>query len=168
MKRVVPLEVVEDERDVPGNAPRGLRRLRKIAWLLDSSISLGGGRSVGLDPLIGLIPGLGDWVGAGISLYVVYEAARLGLPARVVATMLGNVAVEAVLGAVPVLGDLFDFVWKANTRNLRLVERHYSPANESRPVGRLLFGVLALGVLILVLLGIVSILIARWLWNLVA
>lgn len=93
-------------------------RLDRLAWLLDDSIRLPGtNRRFGLDPLIGLIPGAGDVVGAVLSLWVVAEAARLGAPRALIWRMLGNVAVEAVVGIIPLVGDLFDFVWKANSRN---------------------------------------------------
>jgi hypothetical protein len=79
---------------------------------------------LGLNSLIGLPPGAGDAMLTAISLWIVWEAARLGLPRAKVARMLGNVAVETALGTVPVLGDLLDVVWKANLRNLAIIEDH--------------------------------------------
>ena len=73
----------------------------------------------------GLFPGAGDWVAAVLSLYIVFESARLGTPARLLVRMGGNILVEALIGTIPLLGDLFDFAWQANTRNLALIERHY-------------------------------------------
>ncbi len=121
-------------------AAHRLRRLRRTAWVLDRSIPIGGGRRIGLDPLFGLIPGLGDWLGALLSLYVIYEGTRLGIPFRVLARMGLNVTVEALVGTVPVAGDLFDFAWQANMRNLRLVESHYRPELRPRPLRRILAG----------------------------
>lgn len=106
------------------DARRRLKRLQSLAWVLDRSIPIGRWR-IGLDPILGLLPGAGDWLGAVLSLYVVYESARLGAPAHLLARMGGNILVEAVVGMVPFIGDLFDFAWKANTRNLSLIERHY-------------------------------------------
>src|SRR5690606_6776212 len=106
-------------------AERRLKRLRALAWVLDRSIPIGRWR-IGLDPILGVIPGLGDWIGAVMSLYVVYESARLGAPARTLARMGGNILVETLVGSIPVLGDVFDAAWQANTRNLALIERHYS------------------------------------------
>lgn len=165
MKRVAPVEVVVDDDGSVLGGPPGLRRLRKLAWLLDNSVSIGGGRRIGLDPLIGLIPGVGDWVGAGLSLYIVYEAARLGVPARIVAVMLGNVAMEATFGAIPIAGDLFDFAWKANARNLQLVERHYRASNAGRPIGRIVLFVLIAAALLLVALGALVFNLVVWLWR---
>ena len=115
----------------PLEAAARLRRLRGLAWVLDRSIPVGRYR-IGLDPLLGLLPGIGDWIGSLLSLYVVYEGARLGLPAGVLVRMGGNILVESTLGAVPVLGDLFDFAWQANSRNLALIERHYRPNHRGR------------------------------------
>lgn len=102
---------------------RGARqRLERLAWLLDDSIVLPGTqRRFGLDPLIGLIPGVGDIVGACLSLWLVIEAARLGAPGHLLLRMVGNVLVETIVGIVPVVGDLFDFYWKANSRNRDLL-----------------------------------------------
>lgn len=87
----------------------------------------------GLDALIGLIPGVGDTAGAAVSAYVLLEAGRLGIPRATLLRMAGNVAIEAVVGTIPLLGDLFDAGWKANLRNLRLVEAHLaSPLQTER------------------------------------
>ena len=94
------------------------QRLERLAWILDESIPIPGTkRRVGLDPIIGLIPGAGDAVGVILSLWVVVEAGRLGAPGHMITRMLGNVFVEAIVGIIPIAGDLFDFVWKANSRN---------------------------------------------------
>ena len=77
----------------------------------------------GLDGIVGLIPGIGDTASALVSLYIVAEAWRLGVRKRTIARMLGNIALDSIIGAVPVAGDLFDFIWKSNAKNLRLAER---------------------------------------------
>jgi hypothetical protein len=103
-----------------------IERLRRLAWLIDAIGRVPGTRfRFGINSVIGLAPGVGDVVLALISLYFVYEGARLGLPRLKLARMLWNVAVEAVLGAVPVLGDVFDVVWKANLRNVDIIDRHF-------------------------------------------
>ena len=138
-------------RPVPsGDAAKRLGRLRSLAWFLDRSIPIGKWR-IGVDPLIGLLPGAGDWIGALLSVYVVYEGARLGLPMRVLGRMGGNVLVETIFGAVPVLGDLFDFAWQANARNVALIEENYRPGMRARGLRKLW---LALLMFTLVILGI--------------
>ena len=97
--------------------------LRAYARLLDSAVRLPGGFRVGLDGLVGLVPVVGDLVGVGLSGYLVVAAARLGIPRSVVARMIANVALESTIGMIPIVGDAFDFVFKANERNVRLLER---------------------------------------------
>jgi hypothetical protein len=90
----------------------------------DRSIPLPGGYRIGLDAIIGLVPGLGDAVGALVSAYIINEARSLGAPRSILLRMLGNVAIETVVGAIPFAGDLFDAAFKANTRNLALLARY--------------------------------------------
>ena len=130
------------------------RRLRRISRLMDSAITLPGGYRIGWDGIIGLIPGIGDMVGLGVSAWIVFGAARLGAPKPILARMAGNVALESLIGAVPLLGDLFDFVFKANERNMRLLERHVSePARVARRSRAWLIGAAALAVALVLLLG---------------
>jgi hypothetical protein len=108
-----------------------LERVRFLVNLMDTCFMLPGGYRVGLDPIVGLIPGVGDVVAAGLSLYIVREASKLRIPKWILVRMLGNVGLEALIGFIPVLGDLFDAIFKANVRNLRLIEMHYSPGRTS-------------------------------------
>jgi hypothetical protein len=102
-----------------------IRRLERLAHWLDDRYRLPGtGIRVGLDGIIGLIPGIGDAASGVLSAYIIYEARRLGVPNSVLAGMLGNFAVDFVVGAVPVFGDIFDIGWKANRRNVRMLLRH--------------------------------------------
>lgn len=131
---------------VSPDAALRFRRLRGLSWLLDRSIPIGKWR-IGLDPILGLLPGAGDWIGALLSFYVLYEGARLGMPGSVLMRMAGNILVETIIGAIPFVGDLFDFVWQANTRNMALIEQNYRPELRARPmrrVGAVLFIFLAL------------------------
>lgn len=101
-----------------------LRRIRRYSQLLDAAWRVPGTDfRIGYDSLIGLLPGVGDLIGAGLSLYLIGEAARLGLPRRTLARMVLNAGFEAVLGSIPLVGDAFDAIFKANLRNLRLIER---------------------------------------------
>ena len=101
-----------------------LKRLRWLANFLDTAITLPGGFRFGADSIIGLTPVAGDLATAAIACYFVYEGKRLGLPKRAIAAMAGNVALDLVLGAVPILGDLADTIFKANVRNLAIIEKH--------------------------------------------
>ncbi len=100
-----------------------MARLRKLAWLLDAQFVLPGTRfRFGLNGLFGLAPAAGDVVLGLVSLWFVFEARNLGAPPALLGRMLANVAVEVVGGSVPLLGDLFDMAFKANLRNLALLE----------------------------------------------
>lgn len=116
-----------------------LARMRFLSRLLDNSILLPGGYRIGLDPIIGLVPAVGDLLASTLSFWLIYDAARLGLKKRVLLHMVGNVIVESLFGAVPLLGDVVDAAWKANARNMRLAEKHYSPADRERTVGSMAF-----------------------------
>lgn len=103
---------------------RRLERLHRLAWWLNSAAKLPGIRTrIGLDTLLGLVPGGGDLVAAGLSLYIVWEGHRLGVDRATVLKMLVNVGVECAVGIVPVLGDIFDTVFKADLRNIALMEQ---------------------------------------------
>ncbi len=106
-------------------AARRLALLRRAAWLLDGAARVPGTRfRFGLNSLIGLLPGGGDTLLALLSLAIVWQARKLGAPAALQRRMLANVAIEFGGGLVPVLGDLFDMAFKANLRNLDLLEAH--------------------------------------------
>ena len=98
------------------------QRLNFLAWLLDSSIPLPGTPfTIGIDAIIGLVPLLGDLIGVALSCIIVAEANRLGAPRALLTRMAFNIALEGVVGIVPILGDAFDAGWKANQRNVRLL-----------------------------------------------
>src|SRR4051794_573039 len=104
-----------------------LNRLRRLAVLLDDSIRIPGtGFRVGLDALLGLLPGAGDLAGGAFSLYILLQAARMDVPRPLLVRMGTNLVIDVVVGAVPILGDLFDAGFKANMRNLALLEQHVS------------------------------------------
>jgi len=114
-----------------------VERLRVVSRLLDSAFSIPGTRiRFGLDPLIGLVPGIGDAVGAVFSGYLILQASRLGAPRSTITRMIANVAIDTVVGWVPLLGDLFDVGWKANTRNLALLEQHVQHPGAARAGSR--------------------------------
>lgn len=139
------------------------RRLARIAWLLDNSIPLPGVKfRIGLDAILGLIPGLGDLVGVLFSSYIVREAARLGAPSSLLARMVWNVAIEGIVGMVPFLGDVFDAAWKANQRNYTLLEQHLNNPRRAARSSRLFVAVLMTGlVLLIVLIAAIGFLVLR-------
>jgi hypothetical protein len=136
----------------PSSEQRVLERVQGLARLLDTSIALPGGLRIGWDAVIGLIPGLGDGAGAVLSAYIVLQALRLGAPREVLTRMVGNVALEALVGAVPLFGDVFDAAFKANVRNVRLLEAHLAAPGTTRRASRAwVLGIVAalLGLLVL-------------------
>lgn len=112
----------DEEIDVPESVDTAaVRRMQVVAYLLDDSVRIPGTSvRVGLDPLVGLLPLAGDAVAAVFSGYIVLESARLGVPYATLVRMVANVALDFAVGSVPLIGDLFDAVWKANRRNLEL------------------------------------------------
>ncbi len=101
-----------------------LERLEWLANLMDTAIVLPGNIRIGADAVIGLLPGIGDAITTGLSLWIVKEAHALGVPKHILTRMVGNVAVDAFTGVVPVLGDAFDMFWRANRRNVKLLREH--------------------------------------------
>ena len=129
-----------------------IERLRTLARVQDELFRIPGTRiRFGLDALIGLIPGAGDVFTSGVSVYVLLEATRMGASPSVIARMAGNILLDLLFGAIPLLGDVFDVGWKANIRNVRLLERFAVDPRGVRRGSRLMlvaavlliFGVLA-------------------------
>ena len=107
-----------------------LNRIRKLSRLMDTAIRIPGiNFRIGLDPIIGLIPGAGDLIDTAFSAYLIYLATRFNLPRSIFGWMVFNIMLEAVLGTVPLIGDIFDAFYKSNIRNLKLLEEHLQ-ANE--------------------------------------
>lgn len=99
-----------------------VKRLESIAAVMDTAFVVPGtGIRFGFDGLVGLIPGIGDVVTTALSLYLVHEAWQLGAPKHLIGRMLANVALDGAIGAVPVAGDVFDVLWRANKRNMRML-----------------------------------------------
>ena len=130
-----------------------LDRLRRLGYLLDNSIPIPGTRyRIGLEAIIGLVPGLGDLVGGGFSAWIILQAARLGAPTSLLARMGWNLLLDTAVGAIQLLGDLFDAGFKANMRNLALLEGHLQGPPASRRASRRFIAVLAI-LLLLLLVG---------------
>ena len=96
----------------------------RFSWTR-ASRSRGTGKRIGLEALLGLIPGLGDLATAVVSLHIISEARKLGAPKTIVSKMIWNVLIDTAVGAVPGVGDVFDAFWKANRKNIDLIKRHY-------------------------------------------
>jgi hypothetical protein len=144
-----------------------LARARALTRLLDSAAGIPGtSLRFGLDPILGLVPGLGDVAGAVLSGYVVLLASRHGAPTTVIVRMLGNVVIDTVGGTVPVIGDLFDAGWKANSRNLALLERHLGQPTATKRASRaVVWGTVAALVLLGLGAALVATLVVRWIFD---
>jgi hypothetical protein len=156
----------------PAGSDEASRRelLRHLAWLLDSSIRIPGTRfSIGVDALLGLLPVAGDALGVLLSSYILLEAARLGAPKALLYRMAFNVAVEGLVGMVPLAGDVFDAAWKANQKNVQLLEAHFREPARTAAASRLWAAGVAL---LLIVLGLgalwLAYVTARWLWTAIA
>lgn len=152
------------------NSDQRLERLHGYARVLDSQFRIPGTNfRFGLDAVVGLIPGIGDFSGAIASSWLIYEAARLGAPKSVIARMVVNVGIETVVGAVPLLGDLFDAVFKANLRNMRLVEGQIAtPDVVHRSSRRFLFWLVVGLAALVVLAGVLAVVIGIAIFNAIA
>ena len=146
--------------DLPQTAPallpevatidrRRIDRLHRVGWLLDNSIPIPGTRfRLGIDQLIGLVPGVGDLVGGLLSLYIIVEASRMGVPRGLLARMGWNVAIDTLVGEIPILGDMFDIGFKANLRNLALLDGYVRRPAEVRRSSRRFVALLVVGLLL--------------------
>lgn len=152
------------EARAPG-ALGAVRRARRITRVLDDLFRVPGTeRRFGLDPFFGLVPGLGDWLPLLVSLDLLVSAARLGAGSAVLARMLGNIVLDALVGTVPLVGDLFDLGWKANRRNLALLEDVVADREGTRRRSRRLVGAVLAGAGSVVLAGIwAGWVVLRWL-----
>lgn len=141
-------------------------KLNRLAWLMDSYFRIPGTQiRFGLDGLIGLIPGFGDALGAVISSHILTQAAQMGVPKSILLKMAFNIGFDAILGIVPVIGDVSDIVWKANQRNVQLLNDYLNQPEETVIHSRLFVGILGLLAFgVVVLIGIFSFLVMRWLW----
>jgi hypothetical protein len=142
---------------------RTLAALRKWSVLLDSAFRVPGTNfKFGLDPILGLVPGIGDLTTPFFATLLLLHAVRLRIPRVVQLRMLMNAAIDLGIGVVPVVGDLFDFGWKANVRNLALLERH-AHAESKATASDWAFVLVVIGVLGLV--AIAPLLLIGWLLS---
>lgn len=160
-------------RDVDRRGPRPDRRdprldnVRRLAFLLDAAIPIPGTSwRIGLDPLIGLIPGIGDTLAGLASLYPILVAAKLGAPPSVLARMGANAAADALLGAIPLAGDLFDVGFRGNVRNVAVLEGWLERPAQERRASRVVVALVAIAVVAVVAAVIFAVAsLVAWGWR---
>lgn len=129
-------ELLTDRPGNPESVQDRLDRIRWVAKLMDSAIEIPViKQKIGLDSVVGLIPGVGDMATVIVSSYIVREAWQLGVPKHKIAQMVGNITLDSLIGIVPLLGDLFDMAFKANLKNVELLERHLEKQAARRKPG---------------------------------
>ncbi len=117
---------------------KSIQNLKRISALLDTKYSGPFGIKFGLDPILGLIPGVGDFVTTCISLYIIFQAYMIGVGTSVLIRMCVNVLLENVVDMIPVLGNFFDLIWKSNTKNIELLNRYIQSPVKERLISRFL------------------------------
>ena len=142
-------------------------RIRSFARMLDSAVRIPGTRiTFGLDPVVGLIPGIGDLVGAAFSGYIVLSAARMGAPPSVLVRMLLNLGTDTLVGSIPIIGDMFDVGFRSNIRNSELLDRHLGEPEAARRSSRFTVAMVFGGILVLaaaaVALAVLSVKALNW------
>ncbi|SRR6476469_2339667 len=146
-----------------------LRRLRRISHLLDNAIPIPGTKyRIGLDPILGLIPGGGDLIGSIFAGYIVFKSAQMGVPQETLVKMAANIVFDTVAGTVPVAGDLLDVAWKANVKNIELLDAHLGSPEQGKKADWLFVAALLLG-LILIVGGVIflSVMLFGWLFQVI-
>ena len=148
--------------DTPTKTP-AINSLARLAKLMDAQFSIPGtGLRFGLDGILGLIPGVGDLSTMAVSGYMISIMAKNGASGALVARMVINVIIDAIIGAIPFVGDIFDFGWKANTKNVRLMQEHYVEGRHRGGAWRVLLP--ALLIMILIVAGIIWVAVQLWQW----
>lgn len=133
-----------------------LQNLRKLSDLWDRSLGVPGTRfKVGLESLVGLLPVGGDFIGILLSVYIVFQAIQFKLPKTTLAKMIFNIVIDGAVGSIPILGDIFDTTWKANTKNVNLLEAHLREPIKNRQKDEWFINIVLI-VLVLILIGIIA------------
>ena len=149
----------------------GVPDLERLAWWMDSLFEIPSLRvRFGLDSILGLFPGLGDAVASAASFYILHAASQRGVPRLTLTRMAINVALDTIIGSVPVLGDMLDVYWKANQKNVELLKRHVlaSPAEQKRlRMADWLFlgGLIVLLIALLVGCITIAVMLGTWVWS---
>ena len=141
--------------------------VERVSKLLDDQFRIPGTQfRFGLDPIINLIPFAGDISGYILSSVLVLTMARSGVSRKVIVLMILNITLDAVIGAIPFIGQVFDFYYKANSRNVKLLREHYQEGKHSGSGTGVIIGIVIFLILILVLFVYLTILLAGWFINL--
>ena len=142
------MNTVED--DAQDTIEGRVGNIRTLARVLDSAVRIPGTQiRFGADSVFGLFPVIGDIAGAALSGYIVLASARLGAPASTLARMVINIAIDTIVGSIPILGDMFDVAWRSNMMNVDLLERHLSGSKRARRADRMVVAGVVLGLLLL-------------------
>lgn len=157
----LPVTPVKTGAMLSASSDAHLAQLRRLAWLLDSQFRVPGTSfRFGLDAVVGLIPGFGDFAGALASVIFLVQAVRMGAPGAVVGRMITNVATETLIGIIPGIGDLFDATFKANQRNMRLLERLAAAPEVTHRASRRFLIWMGVGIAVLLLaIGVLAVVI---------
>jgi hypothetical protein len=144
-----------------------VQQLRKISDLWDRSLRVPGTNfKVGLESLVGLLPVGGDVIGILLSVYILFQAVQLRLPSSILLRMLINILIDGVVGSIPVVGDIFDTTWKANTKNVNLLEAHIrEPVHSQRTNKWFIIAFLGASALVVMSLVSISVLLAWLVWR---
>ena len=164
---------IQNSGQAPHPRQPALDRIRTMTHVLDNAIAIPGTDiRFGLDPVLGLLPGGGDAIGSVMSVYIVAECLRLGLPKATLTRMLSNLFIDTLVGAVPMAGDLFDVGWKANSRNLKLLEAHLNDPAPQTAADRRFVVLILLGLIGILAIALVltTLLVAAmmWIWRAIA
>ena len=133
-----------------------LLRLKLLSKRLDEIITIPGTKyKIGSDPIIGAIPVVGDLLGSIISIYILYSGSKMGLSAKVISKMCLNIGIDFIFGLIPIIGDVFDMGWKANKRNVKLIEKNINKSDENIFLNNLIVATLIIAILasFLIILG---------------
>jgi hypothetical protein len=156
-------EVVEPDEKLPPD----LVALRRFAHVMDEAFAIPGTNiRVGLDAVLGLIPGIGDVTGALLSTWIIAGALRHRVPMRVILRMVFNVAIDLIFGAIPVAGDVFDFLYEENMKNMRLLEKHRDrtrPPRRTSEIALILGAIVAFLVVLALAMVVLTVVAIIWL-----
>ena len=128
-----------------------LLRLQLLSQRLDESITLPGTKyKIGIDPIIGLIPGGGDVIGGILSMYIMHTGIKMGVQKTVIIKMFRNIALDFLIGWIPIIGDIFDVIWKSNQKNVKLIEKSLNLENDNTLLGYMMILLLILILVIVI------------------